>query len=96
MNFYERGDTTRMTGAFTDSTGAPANPTATSFSILTPAGTTTTYVYPTDVQIVRDSTGNFHVDWPLAIEGLHYYRFLGSGAVARSVTNSLSVRDTPW
>jgi hypothetical protein len=54
------------------------DPTTVTFKIMTPDGKTTTYVYGTDSELEKDSTGNYHVIWTANQEGLHTYRFEGS------------------
>lgn len=79
-NTYDVGDQVRLSAAFTAS-GTATDPTAVTFKIKNPAGATTTYVYLTDAALVRDSTGNYHVDFNGTVPGIHFYRFSGTGAV---------------
>ena len=52
-----------------------------------PDGTVTTYVFGgSPDSIVKNSTGNFHVDWLLAQAGRHTYRWIGTGAAAEADT----------
>jgi len=77
---YDIGDLVRLSATFTDTAGALTDPTATTFSIKVPSGTVTTYTYGVTADIVRDSLGLFHVDYSPLAEGIHYYRFVGTGA----------------
>jgi len=45
------------------------------FKHRNPAGDSTTYTYPTDSEIVQDSTGNYHVDLLLDDEGFWVVQF---------------------
>ena len=85
---YDLGDTRRLSAAFTIAGNSPAatDPTTLTFKMREPDGTVTTYVEGTDVELVKDSTGNFHVDWLLAQAGKHYYRWIGTGAAAEADT----------
>lgn len=78
---YDVGDSRRIIATFTDIDGNLADPTTITFEIKQPDETTTQYVYVTDPEVVRDSLGVFHVDWPLAQKGLHIFRYEGTGAV---------------
>lgn len=78
---YDIGDLVRVTGAFTNhSDGTALNPTAVLFKYKNPVtGTITTLVYGTDAAIVRDSTGNYHVDVDASVPGRWYFRFYATG-----------------
>lgn len=78
---YDLGDMRRMPAAFTDIDGNPADPTDVTFRMREPDGTVTSYVYGVDGELIRDSLGNFHVDWLYAQEGRHFCDFTGSGVV---------------
>ena len=53
-NTYDLGDLVRLTGTFKNTTGALIDPGTVSFKVRAPGGAVTTYVYPTDTQLVRD------------------------------------------
>jgi len=76
-NLYQVGDKIRLSAAFTNLAEAAQDPGGVQFKILEPDGTLTTYVYSTDVELVKDSTGNYHVDWVIDQSGRHRYRFAG-------------------
>lgn len=76
-NVYHVGTKVRLSAAFTDIDDAAQDPGGVQFKIREPDGTVTTYVYGTDAEVVRDSLGNFHVDWLIASAGRHRYRFAG-------------------
>lgn len=59
--------------------GAISDPTTLTFTMTEPDGTVTTYVYGTDTQLVRDSVGNYHVDWVITKVGAHVWKFDGTG-----------------
>jgi uncharacterized protein YfaS (alpha-2-macroglobulin family) len=79
INVYQKGDVARVTGAFKDSAGAAIDPTTVKFKFTTPAGVTTIYVFGTDGQLVKDSTGNYHVDLNANEAGIWFYRWESSG-----------------
>lgn len=77
INVFDTGDKVRLSAAFTDISGAAQDPGGVTFKIRAPDGTTTSYVYLTDAALVKDSTGNYHVDWVIATAGRYRYRFAG-------------------
>ena len=88
MDAYDLGDTRRLSAAFTVAGNSPpaTDPTTLTFKMREPDGTVTTYVYVTDAEVVRDSLGNFHVDWLLAQVGRHTYRWVDTGTAAEADT----------
>ena len=82
---YHVGDLRRIAGAWTVATVA-TDPTTITFHMREPDGVVTTYIHGTDVALVKDSTGNYHVDWTLAKVGRHRYRWVGTGSAAEADT----------
>lgn len=80
---YHIDDLRRLTAAFTVASVA-TDPSTLMFIMREPDGTETPYVYGTDAELVKDSTGNFHVDWPITQAGRHLYRWVGTGAAAEA------------
>lgn len=84
---FQDGDKVRLSAAFTDIDEAASDPGGVLCKVREPDGTVTTYTYGTDAALVKDSTGNYHVDFLTAQAGKHRYGFYGlsSGqAVAES------------
>ena len=79
-NSYAKGDTIRISGAFTVSSVA-TDPTTVTLVIETPAGVETTYTYAA-AQITKASTGNYYKDIVLSESGYWKYRWTGTGTVA--------------
>lgn len=77
ISVFQVGDKARLSAAFTDAAGTAADPGGVQFKLKSPSGAVTTYVYGTDAEVVKDSTGNYHVDWLIAAAGRHYYGFYG-------------------
>lgn len=77
---YDLGDLVRVAATFKDTANAAVDPTAVNFKFKGPSGTITTYVYGTDAEVVKDSTGNYHVDIDADAAGFWYYRFYSTGA----------------
>lgn len=72
---FVAGETCRFSVALADITGAASDPGALRFKLRDPDGTTTTYVYGTDVEVVRSALGAYHADIALASAGVWVYRW---------------------
>lgn len=80
MNVYDLGDVVRSTVAFTNLAGGAVDPGGVTFKLKSPLGVATTYVFPADLQIVKDSTGNYHVDLEPDRQGVWSVRWVGTGS----------------
>jgi hypothetical protein len=78
---YDKGDLVRCTATFKDATNNDTlvDPSTIQFKFKTPAGATTTYTYGTDAQLVKDSTGQYHVDLNANAAGTWSYQFSSTG-----------------
>lgn len=88
---YDVGDAVRVSAVWTDADSTAVDPDVVRFKFRTPNGTLTTYVYLTDTELVRDSTGNYHVDLSVTNSpGNWLYRFEGetSGGAAQGAAES--------
>jgi len=79
MNVFDEGDLVRCSAVFMNSSDVALDPTAVTFKIKTPADVTTTYTYGTDVALVKDSTGHYHVDVSATAAGVWSYRWASTG-----------------
>lgn len=86
-NRYHLGDLVRVSGVFTNAVGTAVNPTVVNLSFRNPSGNETTYIYGTDAALVKDSTGNYHVDIDADEAGIWHYRWwsTGTGQAAEAV-----------
>lgn len=79
------GERLRFTGPFLNLlTNTLSDPTTVSVIVKAPpafTGVETTYVYGTDVEVVKDKTGQYHIDITFDIAGDWAVRFKGAGAV---------------
>ena len=89
---YDVGDKIRITATFTNLAGTATDPTAVTFKIKLPSGTTTTYIYGTDAELVKSATGIYYVDWTFSLADSHRYMFSGTGTVTASDEGTLLVR----
>jgi len=93
-NTYDIGDLVRVSVTFTDADDAPADPTAVTFQFTDPSDETTTYTYGVDDELVKDDTGDYHVDVSLAEAGRYYYRWAGTGTVKAAEEDWFGVRES--
>lgn len=91
MASYDLGDVVRQTGTFTNSGGTAADPGTVSFSYTDPSGSATSYTYPTDVQLVKQTTGVYYTDIPANLEGIYRWRWLSVGTGAASTEGQFAV-----
>lgn len=88
----DRHDIRRFTVVFTNFAGAPTDPTAVLFTLVSPSGVETVYTYGVGVEIVKDSTGTYHYDLT-ALEELSYWgRFHGTGSIIAAAVFEARVR----
>ena len=79
---YHVGDVRKLQATFRDSAGTLTDPTTVTFKVRAGDGSTTTYLYGTDAQLVKASTGVYYVLWTIASNRRHFYKFTGTGTVA--------------
>lgn len=81
VNAYDIGDEVTLTGVFTDTASALADPTTITFRLRTPDGGSTSLVYGTDAALTRSTTGTYIVNWLTSAPGDYFYRYVGTGNV---------------
>lgn len=91
MTIYDVGDQVRLAAVFTVS-GVATDPSTVTAVIKTPDGQRTTLLYLTDVALVRDSAGHFHVDYDVLVPGVHGYRFSSTGTAKGAEDSRFDVR----
>lgn len=84
-------ETPRVTGTFHNAAAALADPTAVTATVTTPAGVATVYVYGTDAQLVKASTGVYYIDPTLNAAGRWTVTIAGTGTVASTETTDFIV-----
>lgn len=75
---YDIGDVVRVTTTFTK-LGVVTDPTTVTFRVKPPSGTLVDYVYGTDANVAKVSTGVFRVDVDVDAAGTWYVRSIGTG-----------------
>lgn len=84
-NSYEVGTRVRCSMTFysnPDDITTVADPDTVTFRFKSPLGVVTQYVYPTDIQLVKDSTGVYHVNVTPDVDTEWEYSFKGTGVIA--------------
>ena len=88
---YDIGDLPRLTFEFRDVDDALADPSSVTATVRDPSGNLTNYVVASG-QIVKDSTGVYHLDVDADEAGDWYYRGVGTGAISATVEGTFHVR----
>jgi len=96
VDYYDKGDLVRVSGAFTDSDSAAQDPTAVKFQFTDPSDNTTSYTYGTDDELVKDSTGNYHVDVDCDETGLWRWHWYSTGTGQASDEGRFYVSDSEF
>lgn len=78
INYYKLGQKVRCKVSFKVN-GTLTDPTTVTAKIKAPSGNVSTYVYGTDAELVRESTGVYHVDVVTDEKRQWYFRFEGTG-----------------
>jgi hypothetical protein len=96
VNVYDVGDLATISATFLVNTGTiptpiwtPTDPTIVTCEVRKPSGTVDTY---TDVEIVNDSTGVYHLDLETDEAGDWWYKFVGTGDAEAVERGSFLVR----
>lgn len=74
--------------------GIPTDPTAVSFFIKSPGDSAVEYVYGTDSEVVKESTGVYYMDVPLDESGRWDYRIVSTGTVVAAYEDHFFVEES--
>lgn len=77
ISVFQVGDKVRLAAEFTDIDEADSDPGGVLCKVREPDGSVTTYTYGTDAALIKDSTGNYHLDFLTTQSGRHRYGFYG-------------------
>ncbi len=92
VTIYDKGDLAKLKGQFTDVNGNLTDPASIFFTLTNPNGTQTNYIYGTDAQLVRESTGIYYVLVDCNVVGSWDYRFYSEGAGQTAGEERFTVR----
>jgi hypothetical protein len=79
MGLINIGDMVRVSSNFVDTANTSTDPNTVVFKMKEPNNTVTTYTFGVNAQMVKESTGNYHVDWLVGASGFHVYNYRGNG-----------------
>jgi hypothetical protein len=84
---YDIGDLHQSSIVFYALDGSTkTDPTSVFFTLTKPDGSTLSYEYGTDAELVRDAIGEFHVDLIYDQKGRHKLKWQGTGTVTLAET----------
>lgn len=97
---YKEGQLVRVDGVFETTAGVATDPSTVKLTVVPPVGQRIVYTYGVDAAVVKDSTGNYHVNVVASIPGtwIYWWHSEGTGQAAdeRSFTVEAAVgRDIP-
>ena len=87
ISTFDSGDTIRFENIFSVS-GTNTDPTTVTFRIRDPNKVVTSYVYGTDVELVKVATGQYRIDLQLDLPGEYFYRWESGGPIAPGAAES--------
>jgi hypothetical protein len=85
--WHQPGDVTKIP----DINDPLVDPSALSIRIDKPDGTSETFVYGTDAEVVRDTLGKYHCDYIPEMEGTHTWIWLPTGNAAQPIRGQFYV-----
>ena len=93
MKTYDVGDAIRLSAVFYDEDGAAVDPTTVTLKVKDLVPATTSYVYLTDAEVIKDRVGHYHADLVItgAGDGYWHFRWEGTGAAVAAVEEKFKV-----
>lgn len=90
------GTTVWLAVNFTDDDYADVDPSTVTFKIISPRGVVSTYVYLTDSELEKTSTGDYRIGIVPDTPGTYTYRWITTGSgTAVALNGSFVVQTTP-
>lgn len=77
---FDLGDLVRCSAEFRNSADVLVDPATVTFKIKPPESDVVEYIYGTDTELIKDSTGKYHVDIDANSAGTWFYRFFSTGS----------------
>jgi hypothetical protein len=78
-NTHDLGDLVPVRGHFTTAAGVDQDPDVVKVSIRRPSGSINTYTHGDGAEVVKDSTGHYHLDVNCNATGTWHYRWWSTG-----------------
>lgn len=73
-------------------TTTPDDPSTVTVKVQSPAGVIVSYVYGTAVELIRDSTGVYHVEFNCSSRGLWWAKFIAAGTTGINAVREVSIK----
>lgn len=99
VNEYDIGDSVRISVSTATDAGVPTDPTALTVRYKVAGGTAVVKMYGVDSEVVKDSSGEFHMDIDLTSDmngALVKYRWVATGAVKGADEGAFKVRQSAF
>lgn len=77
---FQIGDKPRLEGRFKNSAGTLVDPGGVTFKVKDPSGNIDTYVYGTNPEVVKQSTGIYYIDNLVDEAGTWHYKYFSTGS----------------
>lgn len=75
MSNFVVGDVARITTSIVNASGASVDPQSLALKVKKPDETIAIYT----TEIIKDSVGNYHLDFPIFAQGSYFYRWEATG-----------------
>lgn len=85
---YNVGDLARLWGEFRDDDDDPQDPTTVNLSIREPGGRIRKYTYGTHAALIKDSVGNYYLDYSVPA-GWTFFRWHSEGTGQAAVEEAI-------
>ena len=89
MEVFNLGQKIRVGHTYTNAAGVASDPDAVFVVVREPGSSATTYQYGVDAEVVRDDTGEYHIDLSLSIAGIWAVRGYSTGSVQAATADTL-------
>lgn len=93
---FDIGDVIKLSASFTDDEDVAIDSGQVRLKLKSPAGTTTTYTYGTDADLIKASTGNYYLEFAITAAGIWFYRWEGNTTNLAAEEGSFFVRETSF
>lgn len=93
---FDLGDAPRVIVTFRDFSGVLADPTTVTVKIKKGDGSIVTKLFGTDVEVVKDSAGIYHIDIDTDMSGTWTVRGEGTGAVKAAIEQRFKVKESDF
>lgn len=91
MTSYDIGDVVRLSATFADMDGVATDPDTVTIQYRIYGQASTSLVYGTDAEVIKDGVGMYHTDVVLTSRGSYWYRWESTGAAQAAEQSSFSV-----